>query len=332
MRRMKCGLVVSIMVMLPLFMVGFLAAAEYPQRPVQLLVGYTAGGPVDLSARALAEAAKPFFPKPFSVVNKPGGSGVVATAEIAKSSPDGYTLGEVSISHLFFAPHLEPGIPYKGPDDFQFIVSACTAYEAIGVRADSPWKTIKDFIDYAKANPGKLRVGNAGLGTTTHLDAISMRMAAGVPITDVPFAGAAPAITALLGGHIEGVSLNMMPILPHAQAGKLRFLAVFANERTTDVPELKDVPTFKELGYDVITNGSPYFIVGPKKMPKNVVDMLYDSLLKAEKTDLYRKFCRENLLTLDFKGPDQLTKEAAKYFAFYGDFIKEKGIRSMLQK
>jgi tripartite-type tricarboxylate transporter receptor subunit TctC len=321
----------AIPILLFFFLFGSLngSAAEYPQRPVQIIVPFTAGGPIDLVARIMAEAAKPFFPKPISVINKPGGSGIMAVSEVLSSNPDGYNLVAVSISQLFFAPHLQPDIPYKGPDDVQFIISATTAYEVLAVRADSPWKTIQELIAYTKAHPGDIRIGNAGLGTTTHLDALSIKMA-GIDMTDVPFAGGAPAVTALLGGHIEGVVLNAMSILPHAQAGKLRFLAILANARSTDVQELKDVPTFKEIGLDVITFGSPMFIVAPKRTPPEVVAIIYNALAKAQQTDLFRNFCREKLLDIDLKGPDQLKNEAATRFFFYRDFIEKKGIRVMV--
>lgn len=316
-----------------MFFVGAVPSpAEYPEKPVQILVGYPAGGPADLSARALAEAAKPFFPKPISVVNKPGGSGVLAANEVIHAAPDGYTLGLVSISHLCFAPNLEPGLPYKGPEDVQFIISCTTAQEAVTVRADSPWKTMKELIDYTAANPGKVRIGNAGLGTTTHFDALSLKLAGLTHMTEVPFTGAAPAVTAILGSHIEAVSLNTSPVHPHVKAGTLRYLALFAEERDTNVPELKDVPTFKELGYNVTTVGTPYYIVAPKKTPQKVVDLLYDAFLQAEKSDLYQKFCRDNLLIAEMKGPARLAEEAEKNFAFYRDFITKMNIRSMLNK
>jgi len=142
---------------------GVLPAAEYPQRPVQILVGFPAGGPADLSARALAEASKPFFPKPFTVVNRPGGGSVLATSELVKSAPDGHSLCLVDISAIAVSPHLTPGLPYKGPDDIQPIISCTTAQIIIAVKADAPWRTMKDLIEAAKAEPGKIRIGHAGL-------------------------------------------------------------------------------------------------------------------------------------------------------------------------
>jgi len=304
---------------------GPLAAAEFPMKPIQILVGFPPGGPVDLGARALAEASKPFFPKPFSVVNKPGGGSVLATSELVKSAPDGYSLGLLDISALAASPHLQANLPYKGPDDVKLIISCINAQIVLAVKADAPWKTTKDLIDYAKANPGKLRMGNAGIGTTTHLHFLSLKFA-GAPMTEVPFAGAAPAVTAVLGGHIEGVVLNVTPVLPHVKAGKLKFLALFTDRRVDDVPELKGVPTLKELGYDVLMEGSAYFIGAPKGTPEKIVEILYEGLMKAEKSDFFQKFGRDNALAIELKGPAELRKDAEKSYAFYSDFIKKAGL------
>ncbi len=331
MRNLRIGGIVLATVILTVLSGGLLLAAEYPIKPVQLIVCFPPGGPADLSARALAEAVKPFFPKPLAVVNKPGGGGVLGTSELVAAAPDGYTLGQVDISSVAASPHLQAGLPYKGPGDVQYIISHVTAQNGFAVKADAPWKTMKDMIEYAKANPGKLRIGNSGIGSTTHLHFLSLKVL-GVPMTEVPFAGAAPCFTALLGGHIEGLVLNLAPILPHVKAGKLKWLAVFTEERVTDAPELKDVPTFKELGYKVITEGTAYSIAAPKGTPQKVLDLLYDSLLKAEKSDYFQKFGRDNLLAVELKGPADLKKEAEKAYAFYGDFIEKSGLRSMLKK
>ena len=317
-------------VVLAIFAWAVPSFAEYPERMVQLLVGYPPGGTADMSARALAEAVKPFFPKPIAVVNKPGGSGVLATNELIRSAPNGYTLGQVSDSMLNIAPNLQAGLPYKGPGDVQFIISCATGRDAITVRADSPWKTMKELIDYTKANPGKVRIAHAGIGASTHIDALSLKVAGITQFTEVPFAGAAPAIMAVLGGHVEAVVMNTSAFQPHVKAGKLRYLALFAEERDTSVPELKDVPTFKELGYNVITVGTPFYIVAPKKTPQKVVDMLHDAFLKAEKSDYYQKFCRDNTVVAEMKGPAQLAKETEKNSAFFRDLIEKMNIRAMV--
>ncbi len=303
---------------------GILYAAEYPQKPVQILVGFPPGGPADLAARALAEASKPFFPKPFTVVNKPGGGSVLAVNDVIRAEPDGYTIGIVVISALTASPFLE-SLPYKGPEDIQPIISCIHSPTIFAAKVDAPWKNMPDFISHAKASPGKMRVGNPGVGTTAHLYYLSLKYL-GVPMTEVPFTGAATAVTALLGGHIEGVVLNVTGVLPHVKAGKLKFLALFSESPINDIPELRGVPTFKELGYNVITEGAAFFMAAPKKTPQKIMDMLYDTFLKAQKTELFQKFARDNVLEVPMKGPDELRKEMDRTYILFGDFIKKTGI------
>ncbi len=327
MSALRMGTIMGSLAIFSFFMAGDLPAAEYPQKPVQILVGFTAGGSADLSARALAEAAKPFFPKTFAVVNRPGGGSVLATSELIKAAPDGYTLGLLDISALSVSPHLRSDLPYKpGVEDVRPIISCTIGHLAFAGKADAPWKTMNELIEYAKANPGKIRVGHAGLGSTSHLHLMSLKVA-GVPLTDVPFQGAAPSITALLGGHIEGVVMSVTPFLPHVRAGKLRYLGYFGDERDSTVPELKDVPTLKELGYNVITEGTPYFIAAPKGTPQRILDTLHDTFVKAEKSDFYRKFCLENMFIIELKGAAELKKDIESAYTFYGDFLTRAGMK-----
>ncbi len=332
MREFRLSSFILIMVALTLLTGGTISAAEYPAKPVTILVGFTAGGPADLSARALAEAAKPFFPKPLAVVNKPGGGSVLATNDMIQSAPDGYTLCNVVTAAVTTSPHLEASLPYKGPEDCQPIISTCYSAAILATRADAPWKTAKELFDYAKANPGKIRVGNAGIGTTTHFHFLSLKFA-GVPMSEVPFPGAPQATAAVLGGHIEGIVLAPLMVLPHVKAGKLRIIAMYTEERIKDVPELRDVPTLKELGYkDTLTDGTEYFLAAPKKTPQAIIDLLHDSLLKAEKSEFYQNFARDNVLAVELKGPAQLKTQLEKSFSFYREFIKKTGLKLPPQK
>jgi tripartite-type tricarboxylate transporter receptor subunit TctC len=322
MRVLKISLVVVMVVFLT---GGLLIAAEYPLNPVEILVGFPPGGPADLSARLLAEAAKPFFPKPISVVNKVGGGGVVAVSELVKSPPNGYTLGVVTSANVAISPHLQPNLPYKGPDDLQYIISGITEKSIVAVRSDSPWKTMNDLVAYAKANPGKLRIGNPGIGTTGHIFFLSLKLC-GVPMTEVPFRGAAPAAMALLGGHVEGVVASITGVLPHVKSGKLKFLALFTEERFKGAPELEGVPTLKELGYDVITEGTTFDIAAPRGTPQEIVDILYNAFLKAEQSDLFQKFSRDNFLIVPLEGPGELKEKAERRYVFYRDFLRKAGL------
>jgi tripartite-type tricarboxylate transporter receptor subunit TctC len=309
-----------------LFGAGMAFAQDYPTRPVQILIGNIPGGPSDLGTRALIEAAKQYFPQPFVPVNKPGGGGTIMTYELIRSAPDGYTIGLITQTFVTVNPHLQSNIPYKGPNDIQPIISMFDVQEVLVVKADSQFKTVQEFIAYAKANPGKLRVGFAGVGTGTHTHLMSLKLA-GVPVTEVPLVGAADSITALLGGHIEGVVLNVGPVLPHVRAGTLKYLALFTEQREESIPELKGVPTLWELGYkDTLTDGAQYVLIAPKNTPTKIVTMLHDVFLKAQKSESFQKFCRDNGFVTAFRGPDQLKSELEKNFQYYGVFLKKAGI------
>jgi tripartite-type tricarboxylate transporter receptor subunit TctC len=325
MRQCKISSIVLVLAIFMLSPGGILSAADYPQKPVQILVGFPPGGPADLGARALAEASKPFFPQPFIVVNKPGGGSVLATAEVVRAAPDGYTIGIPVISALTASPFLEPNLPYKGPDDIQPIISCIHSPTIFATKADAPWKNMNEFIAHAKANPGTLRIGNPGVGTTAHLYYLSLKYL-GVPMSEVPFSGAATAVTALLGGHVEGVVLNVTGVLPHVKGGKLKFLSLFSDVRINNIPELAGVPTLKELGYKVLTEGATFFMAAPKRTPQHIIDMLYDTFLKAEKTDFFQKFARDNVLEVPLKGALELEKEMNRTYTLFGDFIKKAGL------
>jgi tripartite-type tricarboxylate transporter receptor subunit TctC len=301
------------------------AASDYPNRPVQVLCGFPPGGPTDLTARALFKAAEPLFPKPFTVVNKTGGGSVIAANDVVKAAPDGYTLGAADGFTYTCSPHLLKNPPYKGPEDISPIINYYRANAVFIIRADSPFKNMKEIIKYAKENPGKLRIGHAGIGSGTHIHLLSLTVL-NVPVTDVPFTGAAPAITALLGGHVDGIVMHVLPTLPHVRSGKLRYVGIFADEPSKAIPELVGVPTLKQLGYNTVTDGSDFFIGAPKGTPSQIVDMLYNVFLKAEKTEFFQDFCQKNVVGLTYKGPAELKKQLNENYAFYKDFLPKIGM------
>jgi tripartite-type tricarboxylate transporter receptor subunit TctC len=312
-----------------LFAVGGLQAQDYPTRPVQILIGNIPGGPQDLGVRALIDASKSFFPQPIVPVNKPGGGGSVMTFELIRSAPDGYTIGQTNGSFLTVHPLLQGdqgNLPYKGPEDVQPVVSMFLAKNVFIVKADAPWKTMEELIEYAKGNPGKLRVGFAGVGTSTHTNLISLKMS-GVPVTEVPLVGAVDSISAILGGHIEAVVLHPGPVLPHVRAGTLKYLALFSEKQIDTIPELKGTPTLWELGYkDTHTDGGLYLLAVPKNTPMPIVNKLHDAFIKAQKTESFQKFCSDNGYFTEFLGPDELKKELKERYNFYATWLKTAGI------
>jgi len=189
----------------------------------------------------------------------------------------------------------------------------------IACRSDAPWKTLQEMVAYAKANPGKIRSGNSGIGGGSHVMLEELKWVAGVDITPVPFAGAAPSVPALLGGHIEISMANPTPFVPHVASGAMRILGVFHDKRVDIFP---NAPTVNEVGYPVHNQGTYYFIFAPKGTPQNIIQLLYNAFLKAEKTEAYQKWCKDNGMVLDYKGPEELKKILDSEYAFYGDLIK----------
>jgi len=300
-------------------------AAAFPERPVEIIVGFPAGGVMDLVTRALADATKAHFPQALVVSNKPGGAGMIGMAQVYKAKPDGYTLGLFGDTGILISPQLMTDLPFKGPGDFAFIIKTCILPEVFVVGPKVPWKTMKELLDYAKANPGKIRVGHSGIGTTGHIHMIDLAYEAKVKFTDVPYPGAAPSITAVMGGHVESSVLAVQPaILNNVKAGQMKILATWNAKRLAELPE---VPTLKELGYNTMTQGSYYSIGGPKGMPGDVVDALYDAFRKGMQSASYQKFAKDNIYILDYKGKGDLHREFDDSYKFFTESLKKWGLK-----
>lgn len=298
-------------------------AATYPERPVTMLVGYPAGGIVDVAARGLVETARDYFPKPIMVVNKPGGASAIATAELIQAAPDGYTLCMVFSPTVCIQPHLSL-LPYKGPNDLQPVINTVVSPIVFAVGASSPWMTMKEVLDYARLNPGKVRVGYSGIGSHGHIGFEDLKKKARIDMADVPFEGGPPLTAALLGGHIEAYNGAPGNLMGHIKAGKVRALACFEHRR---IPQLPETPTLRELGYDVVRVGARLFVAAPKRTSKSVVDTLYTSFKKAVLTESFQRLAIENVFVLECMGPDELSKELEREYAFYGSLIKSLNIK-----
>ena len=183
---------------------GVLAQEKYPARPINFLIGYPAGGTTDICARPLATAAGKILGQPIVIVNKPGGASAVAVATLKTEKPDGYTIG-VLPSGAVLSQHMRK-VPYDSAKDFTPIMQYAVYLYGLVVQTESPWKTFKDFIDYAKANPGKIRYSTAGPGTPQHLVMERLALKEKIKWTHIPFEGGGPAIAALMGGHVEASS------------------------------------------------------------------------------------------------------------------------------
>ncbi len=252
------------------------AAAQYPEKPLTLLAGYPPGGLVDVVTRLMAEGMKARFPHGITVVNRPGAAGAVAVAEVARAAPDGYTIVLTPQSALVIAAQMQD-LAYKTPDDYDPFINLVAYYPMIAVRTESEYKTINDLVADAKANPGKLRVGSPGEGTSSHLNLEELMRVTGTKMIHVPFQGWGQSSPALLGGHIEALVAQPGELKGAVDGKRMRVLVNFRPQR---MASFADVPTAKELGWDV-ANGVWYLLVAPKGTPAPVIRYLHDAAKSA---------------------------------------------------
>jgi tripartite-type tricarboxylate transporter receptor subunit TctC len=262
-------------------------AAAFPEKPVTLVVTWPAGGGTDVSGRAVAKYMEGPLGQPIVVVNKPGGGGVVGTLEVERARPDGYTLVVCTSTTINtqYVGNVHNDIKKLTPIGlYGFDAGALT------VRAESPWKSLKEFVAHAKANPGKLRNANDPPGGFSHIAVTGLEKAAGIKITQVPYGGFAPSVAALLGGHVESTTVPVPDVAKHHQEGKLRVLGVMAEKRHFLIPQ---VPILKEEGIDLSFGIWRAYCV-PAGTPPDVVATLERAFLKATEHPEFKGFMEKS--------------------------------------
>ncbi len=279
-------------------MVG--SAANFPDRPITLIVPYPAGGSTDIAIRALAEAAKKTLGQ-VVVENKSGGGGAVGTGSIVGKKPDGYSLA-VAVTSLHRNSYINP-LPFDTVKDLTPIIRVGGYLYGIVVRSDSEFKTLSDLIDYARANPFKLKYMASGVGTGGHIAMEELAHNTGIKVSHIPSKGDQESTAAVLGKHIEFMSTTSGWI-PLAQSGQLRVLATYAEHRIKSFP---DVPTVAELGYKVVHN-SPFGIFGPRGMQKEVVQTLHDGFKKAMEDPIFLSTMEKYELPILYQNSEDYAK------------------------
>jgi tripartite-type tricarboxylate transporter receptor subunit TctC len=249
-------------------------SGNYPARPIRLICPWPAGGSTDVVMRSYAESAAKALGGQIVIDNKPGAGGMLGANELVNAKPDGYTLSQLPHG-VFRIPHMQK-VQFDTLKDFTWI--ACLTGYTFGlvVPADSPLKSIKDLVDFAKANPGKFTYGSTGTGTSPHLAVEEFAQRAGITLSHIPFKGNAENMQAILGGHIMGAS-DATGWGPHVDSGKLRLLATYGSKRTK---RWSSVPTLDELGYKTVSD-SPFGVCGPKGMDPALVKTIHDAFKKS---------------------------------------------------
>jgi len=298
------------------------AQTDYPNRPIQVLIGYAPGGSTDVLLRSLAQEARKYLGQEMLIINKPGAAGTAAASQVATARPDGYTLGASPSSTFTSAPFfLDLSIDLL--KESTPIFSFAQFHVAILVKPDSPFNTLKDLLDYAKQNPGKVTYGHPGVSTRPHLVMAAIANHDGIKMNLMPFPGDAPTVTALLGGHVTAAGCSGGGWVPHVEAGTLRPLALTEQERSDLFPK---IPTIVELGY-------PYpiplvvFLHGPRGLPEPVVKKLEDAVSKASQTPVFKEVAAKNVLSAKKNmGREELSRFLQSEKEKTGDIVQKLGL------
>lgn len=253
------------------------ALAVYPDKPVKIVVPFAPAGPTDVMARLIAQKLSESLKQQFFVENHPGAGGNIGMMQVARSAPDGYTILVASSSYTV-NPSLYAKNPYDPAKDFAPVTLAAASPNILVVHPDVPAKTVKELIDYVKANPGKYSIANPGIGTTPQLAAELFKLTYKLDTASVPFGGAGPAIQSAVGGHTPIVFSALPPTAPQVQGGKLRALAVTSAKRSATLP---DVPTMAEAGIKGQESETMQGIFVAAGTPKEIVDLLNREIVKV---------------------------------------------------
>jgi len=295
-----------------------MAAEKFPIKPITLLIGYSPGGSADMVARYLADFVHPILGQPVVVINREGGAGAVALGELKNAPADGYTLGYLPASGIISA-HLRK-LPYHPTQDFEPIIHHSDNIFGLVVRADSPFKTLKDLIVYAQANPEKVTYCTAGAGSSAHLTMMLLGEAANVKWTHVPFGGGSQAIAAQLGGHVT-CGAQTAVFKPHVDAGRLRLLASLRERRIDSYP---DIPTLMELGYKVVAPSLQGY-AAPKGIPKERVQILHDAFRRGVESPGFKELLNKVNMEVHYLNPDDFRNKIEEVYEATGKIIEKSG-------
>jgi tripartite-type tricarboxylate transporter receptor subunit TctC len=279
--------------------------AEYPEKEITLIVPWAAGGGTDLVSRVLADVMKKDLGKPVIVVNKPGGGGLMGFKQIAAANPDGYTVGIVTPSMILQKYTASSYLDWR---ELAPIAIHNNDPAAFTVKIDSPWKTLQEAMDFAKANPLKMKIGNSGTGAIWHVVAALLGNKLGIQFTHVPYGGGGPAAVAAAGGHVEATTVSPAEVGMLVKGGKLRILAITDDKRD---PQFPDVPTFKEAGVD-FTFGTWRCLAAPKATPKEIIAKLERATRKAVHDPQFVDFMTKNGFGQMYLGPAESAEVMAE--------------------
>jgi tripartite-type tricarboxylate transporter receptor subunit TctC len=317
-KRWMAGRVVLLGAVLLLLSPAISVAQEFPTKPVNVMIGFAPGGAVDAGVRSLAAASEKYLGQPLVLTNRGGGAGSIALSIGLKEKSDGYHLVGTSTSGIIYVPHFSQ-VSYKIEDISPILMFAKTPHIGLIVKSTSPWKTLKEFVEYAKKNPGTINYGTSGVGSPQHLPMEYIAKQEKIQWTHVPFKGSAEAFTALLGGHITAQSGGVHEIMDHVKTGEVRVLAVHSENRMKGLP---DVPTLKEQGYDF---SAEIFlvIVAPKETPQPIIKRLEEAFRKGTEDPNFRKAMEKIEIEVFYQNSDDAKKYLRESYGRLEQLVKD---------
>jgi tripartite-type tricarboxylate transporter receptor subunit TctC len=300
------------------------AQQAWPARPLKLIVPYAPGGSTDQLSRAIAERLGGALGQPVVVENRPGGNTIIGAEATAKAPPDGYTMFMGSSGSLAVNPHVYAKLPYEPNRDFAYVTLTASSPLVLVVNPSVPAKTVREFVDLAKAKPGAVSFASVGNGNPLHLAGELFKSMAGVDMLHVPYNGSAPALAAILGAQVDSMFDVVLTATPHVKAGKLRALGITGPKRVATLPE---VPTIAESGYPGYDASIWFGIVVPKGTPQPVVQRLNAELVKILRSDEMRQKFDPLALELMASTPEEMGAFVAKESQKWGKVIRDFNIR-----
>ncbi len=302
-----------------------LAQSGYPNKPIRMIVPLAAGSAVDNAARILTQKMSTGLGQSIVVENQAGSAGLIGADRVAKAAPDGYTLGGFNDSVLTMIPHVYPRAPWNALTDFDPLSLAATIEWGLVVKADSPYKTVADFIAAAKANPGKINYSSGGSGSPQHIAMALFATRAGISAVHVPYKGATPAAVAVAAGEVDAAFQGLGTVTSLLQAGKLRLLAVSTPKRLGQYP---NTPTVDESGLKDFFFNSWFAMVVPAGTPKEIVERLNAEMRKALADTETRDKLVALGLTLRGSSAAELGKATKEQFELYRKLISDNAIKA----
>jgi tripartite-type tricarboxylate transporter receptor subunit TctC len=306
-----------------LWLYGGAAPAAYPDKPVRFVVPSAVGGSVDILMRILTQQLSTQMGVAFVVENKPGASFVPGTLDIVKAAPDGYTLGYGNIVSLAINRSLLPALPYDVEKDLTLVSNCVRVFNMLAENNDLPVRSVRELIDYAKKNPGKLSNGSSGNGTTGHLGGELFKAMTGTEIVHVPYKGSAQAINDLISGNLQVMFDNVPSIGPHVKSGRVRGLGVSAPKRAATFP---DVPAINEAvpGYETNSWGG---VIGPARLPKEIIFRLHQEIKKALASPTVAERYRQLDTEPDGGGPEEFAALVRSETPKWAEVVKRSGAK-----